>query len=451
MGYWIVVVDDEPLSLKNARILLDSKDMKVSCLRSGSELLKVLANNDPDLILLDVMMPDMDGFETFSAVRDYEERSGKSKIPVIFLTGENSSEIERRGLGKGASDFIHKPFDRDIMLQRIVNTIESSRTIESLTEEATLDKLTGFLNKASGTMRISDLCRMKSGALMLFDLDNFKLVNDLFGHDMGDKVLVAFAAVVRHNVRAGDIISRIGGDEFMGFFPNMSGVDTISSLSRRLNDQLMEEADCLMGENHGIPLGISIGVSFIPRHTDDYRTLFQFADSALYKAKLNGKHGFYIYEEAEDTADDQENLEQEIDRISRIMEERGDRKGALILGKEAFSWNYRFITRFIDRYDDFAMRILFILKDSDGNVPPASVSEAFAGILKKNLRRSDIIYQNRPNHFFAVLPHLSMEDCHKVTDRIKNAWGNYPLDDKTTLTFAVSLIKRAEEWTSKDD
>ncbi|MBR6469779.1 MAG: response regulator, partial [Lachnospiraceae bacterium] len=92
MGYWIAVVDDEPFSLTNAKNLLREKNMKVSCLRSGSELLEFIENHTPDLILLDILMPGMDGFETYRALRQYEEKEGKQQLPVIFLTGEDNSE-----------------------------------------------------------------------------------------------------------------------------------------------------------------------------------------------------------------------------------------------------------------------------------------------------------------------------------------------------------------------
>lgn len=442
MGYWIVVVDDEPLSLKNAKMLLSGEDMRVSCLRSGSELLKFLEKNDPDLILLDVMMPEMDGFETISAVRGFEERHRRPWIPVIFLTGENDSEVERRGLKEGASDFIHKPFDKEILTNRISNTIENNRKIENLTEEATVDKLTGFLNKATGTIRIADMCRMDTGALMLLDLDNFKLVNDLFGHDMGDKILVALASVIRHNIRSHDVVSRIGGDEFMAFFPKMSERSAVASLTERLNSQLMNEANGLMGDDHGIPLGVSIGVSFTPMHATDYKTLFQYADSALYKAKLNGKHGYFIYESQTDADDDGEDLDKEIMRVSQILEERGDRKGALILGKEAFSWNYRFITRYIDRYGTCATRMLFSLKTAGIGMPPSDTIEEFANILKNNLRRSDIIFQNRPSQFFVVLPTLGREDSPKVIARIMKAWGKNPEHSSTNINYSMALIEK---------
>ena len=119
MGYWIAVVDDEPLSLTNAKNMLHSRDMRVSCLRSGEDLLLFMEKHAPDLILLDILMPEMDGFDTYRALRKYEKETGRAQVPVIFLTGEDSSEAEKRGLKAGASDFIHKPFDEDILVNRI--------------------------------------------------------------------------------------------------------------------------------------------------------------------------------------------------------------------------------------------------------------------------------------------------------------------------------------------
>lgn len=150
MSDWIVVVDDEALSLTNARNMLHEAGMKVSCVRSGRELLAFMEKHTPDLVLLDILMPEMDGFEAYKKLRDFEKQAGRKEIPVIFLTGENDEESERKGLNIGASDFIHKSFSRDILLKRINNTITSVKTIENLTEEASVDALTGFLNKASG-------------------------------------------------------------------------------------------------------------------------------------------------------------------------------------------------------------------------------------------------------------------------------------------------------------
>ena len=450
MSYRIVVVDDDLMSLKSVKTLLEGQDMLVSCLRSGKDLLKHLEKNNPNIILLDILMPDMDGFETYSAVRELEEKKKKNPTPVIFLTGENNSEVERRGLKEGASDFIRKPVDRDILIKRIVNTVDNYKKIEALTEEATLDKLTGFLNKAAGTKRIADLCSGQDGALMLLDLDNFKLVNDLFGHDMGDRVLVALSNVVRHNVRTDDVVSRIGGDEFMIFFPGLSKEGAVASLTERLNQQLTNAAIALMGPDHGIPLGISTGVAFTPSHAKDYDTAFHYADTALYRAKNNGKHGYAIYEPMEYASENLEDLELELVRTAQILSERGERKGALLLGKEAFCQNYRFIIRFIERYGGVATRLLISLNFVDNHVPGQEMLETFANMLKTKLRNSDIIFQSRPTQYFIVLPLLSEEDSPKVIDRLTKAWENVPEYEGITFKYAISVVELSKDSNKGD-
>lgn len=427
MDYWIVVVDDEVLSLTNARNLLSEEQMRVSCLRSGADLLKYVSKNTPDLILLDILMPDMDGFETYNALRRFEDENGRSHIPVIFMTGENDSDTERRGLKAGASDFIRKPYNKDILIRRIHNTITNSRTIESLTEKATVDRLTGFLNKSSGTVKINRCCNDYSGALMIMDLDNFKLVNDLYGHDTGDKVLRAFADIVRHNVREADVVCRIGGDEFMAFFADVTEESAVSSLSNRLNQQFVEEAVRLMGPENGIPLGISIGVVMVPEHGRDYESLFALADSSLYTVKQNGKHGYYIYDQSEVRGDGIEtDPEKEIERVTQIVEGRNDLKGALLLGREAFAMVYRFMVRFYGEYGGRYVRILFSLSQ-EGDVSERSLPEAASGfcdVLKEKLRRSDLIMQSRSDQFFVILNQRSETEAKEEISRILEAWNS---------------------------
>ena len=425
MSYWIVVVDDEAMSLTNAKKLLDGQDMRVSCLRSGRDLLKFMEKNAPDLVLLDIMMPEMDGFATYHALRQFEEESGRQQVPVIFLTGADDSETERRGLKAGASDFIRKPFNKEILVRRIHNAVANTKRIESLTEEAMIDKLTGFLNKTAGMERIAKFCSSQIGALMVLDLDNFKLVNDLYGHDMGDRVLKAFADVVRHNTRSGDIVSRIGGDEFMAFFCNIEKGEAVASLTERLNGQFVGEAAKLMGESFDLPLGISIGAVMVPEHGRSYDMLFSFADHALYVAKQNGKHGCALYrDETEPELPREENLRKELSRITRIIEERNEKKGALLLGMEPFSYIYRFLKRFDMRYGGKSVKLLFVLSEEypkdAGELCGAAAK--FRDHLEKQLRRSDIILQNKPNQFFLLLPELSEEDGPKFIERILSEW-----------------------------
>ena len=208
--------------------------------------------------------------------------------------------------------------------------------MENLEEEATVDRLTGLLNKAKGTERVSKLCQRKNGALMILDLDSFKLVNDLFGHEKGDQILKAFADIIRMNSRETDTLCRIGGDEFMGFYEDLTQERAVGSLTKRLNKQLQTAAQKILGEDHGIPLGISIGVVMIPEHGREYNDLFAMADNTLYKVKQNGKHSYAIYGSESEDYSNAECTENRLDRLVQILEERNDRSGALLLGKDYF-------------------------------------------------------------------------------------------------------------------
>ena len=449
MGYWVVVVDDEPLSLTNAKNLLHEKNMRVSCLRSGPEFLTFMEKNTPDLVLLDILMPEMDGFETYRALRQLEDQTNRNQVPVIFLTGEDNRDTERRGLKAGASDFIHKPFDRDVLIKRVENTIANSKTIESLTEEAKHDKLTGFLNKASGTKKVTAICKSNPGAMMIMDLDSFKLVNDLYGHDMGDQILVAFAGIIRRNVRSQDVICRIGGDEFLGYFSGLTGENAVASLEGRLNDQLAAEACTLMGEDHGIPLGISIGVVFSDSEVNDYQVLFQYADNALYEVKRNGKHGYQIYDPSLLTSEKEADLAGDIERLIRIISERGDGNGAMLLGQEAFSWIYRFIDRFSARNGGIYGRVMFFLSSEEKGIIFSEMVSEFGEVLKNTLRKTDIIFQWQQNRYFVLLPLSAEKDADLVMDRIMNKWSESDYNGRIKIRYEISL-SRKERYESKE-
>ena len=132
MGNWILVVDDDTANLRMASHILGSEKARVSCLKSGEDALKFLRENRPDLILLDIHMPGMDGFETMAAIK---EQKATADIPIIFLTADDNSSVETRGFQMGAMDFIRKPFVPEVLLLRVKHTIELVRLQTDLTLE----------------------------------------------------------------------------------------------------------------------------------------------------------------------------------------------------------------------------------------------------------------------------------------------------------------------------
>ncbi len=428
----ILAIDDSGITLRMIKNMLEG-ECRTLLATSGKRALSILMQNSADLILLDIMMPEMDGFETYDAIRRFEDTAGRPHTPVIFLTGESGTDIERKGLKLGATDFIRKPLNKDILIERVQHALKNSATIKSLTEEATTDKLTGFLNKASGTAAISSMCGKYDGTLMVMDLDSFKLVNDLYGHETGDRVLRAFADIVRRNTRKSDRISRIGGDEFMGFFAGMTEKPAMNAFAERLNRQLEEEATKIMGEGNGIPLGISIGAVPVPEFGRTYEDLFALADGALYTAKQNGKHGLRL-PRADTQPSTPGGLEGEIDRISAIIEERSE-KGALILGGELFAAVNHFIERFCKRYGGSIVKILFSLTPKDSEFVSEACIQQFSSILQKSLRNSDLVMQHGRSQFFVILTGNTKLEADVAINRIVKKWNETEHEQKTALTY----------------
>ena len=256
---------------------------------------------------------------------------------------------------------------------------------------------------------------------------------------MGDSVLVSLAGVIRKNVRSDDVVCRVGGDEFMVYLPDMTQKEAVSSLAQRLNADFLKETASLMGADHGLPLGISVGVALVSDDTNDYQILFRCADSALYEVKRNGKHGCEIYDPDISLEDGEEDLDRDLERVLQVVSERGNGMGAMLLGQDAFSWNYRFIERFALRYGGTVTRMLFSLSSEEKGIIFSEMVAEFGIVLKNTLRKSDIIFQWQHNRYLVVLPQLKEKDIQVVTSRIMNAWAQKGYMDRLDIRQAVSV------------
>ncbi len=431
MAKWIIVVDDDTANLKMAGHILSKNNMRVTALKSGRAFLEYVEGNGmPDLVLLDIKMPEMDGFETLLKLREIEEKKGLMKTPVIFLTADEDVDTETRGFEVGVSDFIRKPFNPDVLLRRLDNILSNSQEMQSLKSEATIDKLTGFLNKGATGVELSKMCSENTGCLMMIDLDSFKLVNDIYGHEMGDKVLIAFAQIIKDTVPTGSKNGRIGGDEFVSFAMGITSEAKVADVTAKINEALVTKAKELMGDDMSIPLGASVGGIFVPRYGNEYNSLLKLADKSLYIVKKNGKHGYELYnEDTEDEAQDTEDLD--IQAISEILGERSIQNVALQLDKDSFSPVYRYVIRYIIRHHINACKVLFTLTPSSGEADAAyndSVDE-FGNHIKDSLRKSDIFMRNRKNQYFVFLTDIREDSVGKVISHIIEDWKKKGVDN----------------------
>ena len=352
----ILIVDDMMVSLMMTENML-ADHYKTFCASSGEEAMKIYRQELPDMVLSDLRMPGMSGYELQTQLQEeYHE-----VIPFMFMTADHDEETESKGFDNGAMDFIRKPFRPDVLLRRVDNIMQTVEQIKGLKKNAQTDQLTGLLNKISSQIELTKVCEKSIGALMMIDLDSFKLVNDIHGHAMGDQVLVNFADILRSAVRPTDILGRMGGDEFVAFCQGIHDEQSIAAKSKFINERIVEMAKRLMGEDMNIPLGASIGCAFVPMSGTEFAELYQKADKALYGVKQNGKHGYGIFNEHEGEEEADANEIANLDQVEMILSERGADNKAFILPFESFRTVYRFLKRTRGDYSKMTCLLVFSL------------------------------------------------------------------------------------------
>ncbi|MBQ9521269.1 MAG: diguanylate cyclase [Oscillospiraceae bacterium] len=421
----ILIVDDATFMQKVTSGILSIR-YRVLCASSGQEAVRMYEEEQPDLIISDLYMPDMTGLELQRTLQDKYERV----VPFVFITSDEREESESRGLEAGAIDYIRKPFKPEVLLRRIDNAmrqIENAEQIRGLRTVLETDPMTGLLNKAFAQKTLMEVCQKESGVLMMVDLDSFKLVNDLYGHAMGDKVLIRFGEILRCIIRTSDVAGRIGGDEFIVFCRDVRDEELIAQKSKQINEMLLEAAKELMGADMNIPLGASVGAVIAPDEGTDYPTLSEKADKALYQVKQNGKHGYAVFREHALSEHKTGSVSNTMDSIRMILGERNRQRGAYALGFENFRTVYRFLVRTIENYHRRMELVLYTLSGD------AQAVELFGEILGRSLRRSDVYTQNSPNQYLVLLLEIQPDDINIVLNRIQTNWDKDGTGDQLRI------------------
>lgn len=431
----ILIVDDEKISLRMTDHIL-SGEYETICVSSGKEAIKAYKETMPDLVLSDLRMPEIDGF----TLQDMLQKEMGGQIPFMFMTADKKDETESKGFSIGALDFIRKPFRADVLLKRVSNIFANIEQIQGLKKAAVTDPMTGLLNKVSSQQEIDTICKTSAGALMMIDLDSFKPVNDIYGHDMGDKILIRFAEILRSAIRSTDIAGRMGGDEFVIFCKNISNEDVIAEKSRFINEQILISAKKFMGEDMTIPLGASIGCAFAPVEGKDFLTLFKKADKALYDVKQHGKHGYKIFEDARLKELEHTNETTALSTAMMLMGERSPGKGAMMLSSDSFKNVYQFLSRVVANYKKNVHVLLFSIKIT-GDKPIGDIMDDFEKIMKDSLRQSDVFTRYSKNQFMLLLLKASTYEIDIVTERIMMNFAATDSNEHCEVSYEASTMQ----------
>jgi len=284
----VLIIDDSPEVLTIARARLAREGLQVACASGAIEGLHAARHDPPDLVLLDVDMPDMSGFEVCRTLKNDSELC---MIPVVFLTGSGGTSEKIKGLDLGAVDYITKPFDMFELLARVRAALRTKRLQDMLARYAQIDPLTELANRRAIKNRlVQEWARMQRHgsplAFVLADLDRFKRINDQFGHEVGDRMLREAAAAIESSCRQCDLPGRYGGEEFAILVPEQT-VEGAVTLAERCRTRI--EAIRLDVGGELVQTTASFGAADATGLALE-EDLIRRADKALYRAKHAGRN-----------------------------------------------------------------------------------------------------------------------------------------------------------------
>ncbi len=313
----ILVVDDDLATRVLMRASLEKDGFQVSEAENGLIAVSEFEQLQPDAILLDVMMPKLDGYDTCRAIRNL---SGGEHTPILMVTGLEDMDAIHCAFDSGATDFITKPINWAVLNYRVKYMLRASKAFydvidkqKQIQELAFFDQLTGLANRtmfmdtletslAESTEQDTQL------AVLFMDLDRFKTVNDTLGHRAGDILLKNVAERISASIRETDplsrmkkmpyskrYVSRFGGDEFTIMLPNLKDPEDAGFVAKRINEALMESFQI---NDHEVFISASIGISVFPLDGTTAEILMQYADIAMYHTKEKGKNSFQFYKKS---------------------------------------------------------------------------------------------------------------------------------------------------------
>ena len=285
-----LVVDDNPLNLRMLADWLATEHYVVNTATDGFEALAKIAAERPDIVLLDVVMPELNGFEV---CRRIKADPTMADIPVIMVTALSDVDDLVRGFDAGADDFVTKPFNFDALMARVRSQLRRKRQYERIVEEALVDPLTCAFNRRyfdAHAPRMAARCRAARNpvAVLMIDVDNLKQINDARGHSVGDRVLKEVVDRFTSALRPSDLVARVGGDEFVVVMPETdpdAALHIAERLCSRIGDTPVE----------GVAVTVSVGTAASRPDEEELDATLQRADAALYEAKRAGGNRVIAY------------------------------------------------------------------------------------------------------------------------------------------------------------
>ncbi|RYZ97548.1 MAG: response regulator, partial [Moraxellaceae bacterium] len=289
--YRVLVVDDDETLAEHYKLVLSAANMRVEVAHRPEQVLNVLEDFHPEMILLDLHMPECSGPELAQIIRFNDQWL---RIPITYLSGETDVDQRVKAMGQAGDDFLDKPIsDRELVAAVSIRAARSRQLSDAIDR----DSLTGLLKHA----RIKEQLELELGrairtdkamSVVMMDLDHFKSVNDTYGHSVGDKVIKAIAHLLRQRLRKTDAIGRYGGEEFVAVLPGCDAIEA-KRLMEDVRKRFKEIGFTSNGKTFEVTLSGGIA-TFEPASKKQAEAVLQAADEALYYAKNNGRDQIHV-------------------------------------------------------------------------------------------------------------------------------------------------------------
>ncbi len=292
----ILVIDDEVINIDILLDLLDDRYDVIPAL-SASQALEILEKSSINLILLDIVMPNIDGYELCKRLKDAKNTK---YIPVVFITANTTESSIEQAFEVGGVDYVTKPFkpkellarvDTHLKMQELINDLRKSQ--EELKLLASIDPMTKLYNRryfAEISKHVVSLSKREKTitTIIMIDIDKFKNINDTYGHEVGDKVIIYLSKKLKELTRESDVVCRYGGEEFVILLPETS-TEGATIIANKIREEI-QSLYLIVEKNQKIKYTISLGISQVKIYDKNIESALRRSDDALYKAKNNGRN-----------------------------------------------------------------------------------------------------------------------------------------------------------------
>jgi diguanylate cyclase (GGDEF)-like protein len=290
----ILVVDDDPSIRLVIRHSMERSGYQVVEASNGLEAVHAVIRQVPDLILMDAVMPEMDGFR---ATKEIKSLDGCAEIPILMATSLDDDDSIAHAFDAGACDYVTKPFNWSVLKHRVACSLYAADAQRKIQHLAYHDSLTGLPNRMLFMDRIDQAIsrahrEQEQFALLFIDIDHFKVINDSMGHAAGDQLLNIISQRLCEMLRKSDTVARLGGDEFTVIIEGLEDAEHVINVTKNILHSLDLPVDVNGQEVH---VGGSIGIAVYPQDGENFGSLLKNADTAMYKAKEQGRNTFQFY------------------------------------------------------------------------------------------------------------------------------------------------------------